>query len=86
MVIDTVGGSLLTVTSRWSSVWFAAEQAVAKCVRQGKEGHIPIAATIPGRASDTERFRVTITDEPGNVALPGANNGTVQEIGAVDTA
>ncbi|KAL8887389.1 MAG: hypothetical protein Q9215_005026 [Flavoplaca cf. flavocitrina] len=91
MVVDTFGGSLVTVTSSWSAVWFAAEHAVAKCVRQGKGGYIPITGTIPGSRQSPEVFRVTITDEPrpANVALSGTGNGTNLtggEAGPVDTA
>ncbi len=55
-----------------------AEHVVAKCVRQGKGGYIPITGTIPGSRQSPEVFRVTIMDEPqpANIALSGTGNGT----------
>lgn len=80
MVIDTPAGSLVTVTSNWFSVWYAAEHATARCVRAGRGGNISVKGTTAG-GQHTGLLRVSIMDEPAHLLLPGENNGTGHKSG-----
>ena len=74
MIIDTVDASEVTLTSSWSAIWLAAEQATARCVRDGNGGNISVPATVVGHQS-TDVLRVTIMDEPGSLELVGKGSG-----------
>lgn len=78
MVIDTPAGSLVTVTSNWFSVWYAAEHATARCVRAGRGGNISVKGAITG-GQPRDILRVSIMDEPAHLALPEEHNGTLHE-------
>ncbi|KAL8947458.1 MAG: hypothetical protein Q9222_006262 [Ikaeria aurantiellina] len=79
MVID-IGPTQMVVTSSFLQVWYAAELVVAGCVRGARKGgQASVKGTFGVLKRPTDALKITIMDEPAQIALPGVINETAQD-------